>query len=462
MKALMNKILIVGRSNVGKSSLFNRLVRRKQALIINQPGVTRDILKQKTSWWGVDFEVWDSGGLWSEECSYGSLIDKKVHRAVQESDLILFVMDARSGCLEEDKKTFQMVKKSGKPFLALVNKVDEMENQELLLSDFYCLGVNLLPCAFEKDRGVSEVVEWIVSQSQSREEKRENPTSSAVRLLFAGKTNVGKSTLCNALLQEDRLLVSPVAGTTVDVVSDQFQYDGQLYTLLDTAGKTKIRNKMQSLADFKSRQSFKEADIILLLLDYSVGPTRQDARLIDFCEKEHKAVIVVVNKWDLALSSSKKDGWKTTPDSSKNSSLRSMPVTSTGTIKTEYRKNIQDKFRFYSDLPIVFVSALNSYGLGELMKKVNEIYQKLHFRISTSELNRFFMKVIRKAPSPVYGTQDVKLYYLTQTKQAPPSFIAFANYPQGVRDSYRRFLIRQIQNKWHLKGIPIRISFLPK
>ena len=434
----LNRVLIVGRPNVGKSSLFNRLVRRRKSLVINQPGITRDILKQTTSWWGVDFEVWDSGGLWSEESDWGSLIDEKVRKAIQLSDLILFIMDARAGFLEEDKKTFQLVKRSGKPFFTIVNKVDELEKAELFLNDFYFLGVQLVPCAFEKDRGISEIVEWILSHSQNINVDKKSDAST-IRFLLAGKTNVGKSTLCNVLLRQDRVLTSPVPGTTVDIVTDQFQYGGQQYTLFDTAGKVRrMKEKAESLAELKFHQSFKEVDVVLLLVDYSTGPSRQDAQLINLCIEEYKSVIVVVNKWDLA----------------------SKAVTQI--TKEEYRKNIQDKFRFYPDLPVLFISALNSSGLGGLMKKVNEVYQKLHFRISTSELNRFFMDVIRKAPSPVYGVQDVKFYYLTQTYQIPPSFIAFANYPKGIRNSYHRFLVRQIQKKWNLQGIPIRISVLPR
>ena len=333
--------------------------------------------------------------------------------------------------LEEDQKTYRLIKKSGKPFLSLVNKVDDIKKADFLLSDFYSLGEELTPCAFEKDTGVSTVVEWVVKHlknSQAFSDKKEQKKS--VRLLMVGKVNVGKSTLGNALLRKDRLLTSNVPGTTSDIVADTFQHDKQSYTLLDTAGVGKVK----TLTELKTYQSFKSADLILLLIDGSVGPTRRSARLLNVCLEEHKAVVVVVNKWDLVSSVSKE----------------------------KYRKNIQDKFRFYPDLPVVFVSALRSSGLGLLMKKVDEIYKKTQMRISTSQLNRFFTEVIRKAPAPVYGAQDVKFYYLTQTHRSPPSFVAFANYPKGVRDGYYRFLVRQIQKKWNLQGIPIRISILPR
>ena len=428
-------MLILGRPNVGKSSLFNRLVQKRKALVADQPGLTRDILKEQVSWWGKDFEVWDSGGLWSQQQTWSALIDKKVQTAIKESDLILFVMSARSGLLEEDQKTYRLIKKSGKPFLNLVNKVDDINKADFLLSDFYSLGEELTPCAFEKDTGISTVVEWIVkhlshknSTAKTLSDKEKQKKS--VRLLMIGKVNVGKSTLGNALLKKDRLLTSDVPGTTSDIVADTFQHDKQSYTLLDTAGVGKVK----TLTELKTYQSFKTADLILLLIDGVTGPTRRSARLLNTCLEEHKAVVVVVNKWDLVSSVSKQ----------------------------KYRKNIQDKFRFYPDLPVVFISALHSSGLGLLMKKVDEIYKKTQVRISTSQLNRFFTEVIRKAPAPVYGAQDVKFYYLTQTHRAPPSFVAFANYPKGVREGYYRFLVRQIQKKWNLQGIPIRISILPR
>ena len=460
----MKKVLIVGRPNVGKSSLFNCLAKKKRALVINQPGVTRDILKQQCSWWGGQFEVWDSGGLLAKGSPLGELINKQVQLAVRHADQILFVVSAHSGLQDEDKTIFKLIKKSGQPFLILVNKVDEIEKAPLLLSDFSCLGESLLPCSFEQGTGIPEIVEWILSQrllkgtalekscagDKSLKHKGfhqhnlkgtatdKNPShQQKVQLLLTGPVNVGKSTLSNSLLKQDNSLTSPLPGTTLDVVKECFSYNSYVYSLCDTAGfKGAKKNKMESLSIFKTIQSFKSTDLVLLLLDGTRPANRMSARILNLCVKAHKPLILVVNKWD--------------------------KVPKEGQTKEGYRKNLQQKFSFYSNLPVVFVSALKSEGLGALMKKVEEVHQKSCFQVSTSELNRFFTKVIRKMPSPVYGTQNVRFYYLTQIQQAPPSFIAFANYPEGVRDSYKRFIIKQIQKQWNLKGVPVRLSVLRK
>ena len=444
---MLKRVLIIGRPNVGKSSLFNRLVQKRKALVLNQPGVTRDILKQAVSWWGTDFEIWDSGGLWSQShptignssAALSRLIDQKVHQAIIESDLLLFVMDARTGCLDTDKKTFRMVKKSGKPFLTIVNKVDQWKKTDQLLAEFASLGVDLLPCAFESDKGVTEIVEWVsthIRQNKQQSQKNSQPTDQTspaqVKILTLGKPNVGKSLLCNALLKRNRMLTSSLKGTTVDIVEDQFQYRGFTYVLMDTAGFCRLESKNDipiTLAGLKLKQSLKIADLILLVVDATTDPSRSDARLLELCANEHKAVILVINKWDLANET-----------------------------KKEYRKKMQKKFIFHSNLPVVFTSALRKKGLGVLLKTVDQLYKKLCFRITTSELNHFLVAATRKTPSPVCGVQDVKFYYFTQTNHTPPHFIAFANYPKAVSPAYRRFLIRQIQNQWSLQGVPLKVS----
>ena len=440
---MLSRVLIVGRPNVGKSSLFNRLVQKRKALVFNQPGVTRDILRETVSWWGTSFEIEDSGGLWSashpaihkRSGSLSRLIDKKVCAAIKETDFLLFVTDARTGCMEEDKKTWRMIKKSGKPCLILVNKVDEEKNSSSLLAEFACFGVDCVPCAFEQDRGVAIAVEWIIRQIKQKSPVKSPPKSTLqpIRLLILGRPNVGKSLLCNAFLKEERVITSPLKGTTVDIVEDSFQYGSTLYQILDTAGyyrKEKQKTPV-SLASVKMEQALKTADVLLLLVDATRFPGREDARLLELCHRQHKALIMVVNKWDLQKN----------------------------TDKTMYRTRIQKKFVFYPHLPVVFISALKREGLEVLLKATHTLYQKMCFHIATSELNQFLMAATRKAPSPVSGVQDVKFYYFTQARRPPPHFIAFANYPKAISNAYRRFLIRQIQNHWSLKGVPIKLSF---
>ena len=442
---MLKKVLIIGRPNVGKSSLFNRLVKKRKALVANQAGVTRDILKQKTSWWGTQFEIWDSGGLGSASHPalnkssrvISRLIDQKVEQAISEVDLLLWVMDAKVGYLAEDKKIFQQIKKSGKTFFALINKVDKEKQIEELLADFASLGIELLPCAFEANKGIHQIVEWILKHSSQKLKQPEtvNLSSSQIKLLILGKPNAGKSSLCNGLLKEDRMITSQLRGTTIDTVEASFKHKEYYYQLMDAAGFCKTTGKnLISLAKVKWQQIVKITDLVLLLIDAKSGPSRQDARLLELCAAEHKAVILVVNKWDLMHTVDKHN----------------------------YRANIQKKFSFYADLPIVFISALKKQGFDLLLKKINDLYAKLCFRISTAELNRFLMAMTRGAPAPVWGTQDVKFFYFTQVSQNPPHFIAFANYPKAVPQSYKRFLIRKIQNEWKLKAVPIHISIRPR
>ncbi len=438
---MMKKVLILGRPNVGKSSLFNRLIRKKKALVINQPGVTRDILKAKASWWGKEFEVWDSGGLWMKTPMWNKSIQLQVEGAASKADLLILVMDGRAGLTGEDKQTLKLVKKSSKPFLVLVNKVDDLKQTDLLLSDFYQLGVSILPCAFEKDKGIVETIEWILPFCHASP----LPSGASVRsknicVFVIGKTNAGKSTLCNALLRQERMLSSPEAGTTTDVVEETLTFKDQTFTLCDTAGLRKaatLKSKTEDLSLFKTHQNFKQAHLAWLLMDASLpeGPGRQEARLLKMCIEQHKTVIMVVSKWDKALKTTTKD---------------------------QLRKQIQECFHFYPDLPVVFTSALNQKGLHTLLSTTYRIYTKMGFRVSTAVLNRFFNRITHTSPAPVYGSKDVKFYYLTQKHGTPPSFIVFANHPEGVRPAYRRFLIRSIQKQWNLQGIPIRINILPK
>ena len=447
------KVLILGRTNVGKSSLFNRLVKRKKSLVINESGITRDLLKEEVEWWGHEFEVIDSGGL-PESHKHDELslkILEKIKQAVEQADIFVLVVDGKAGVHPEDFQVLKMARKTGRAFLLFINKVDQPNQTDLLTTPFFELSSDFLSGSFENNYGVDEIVEWIISQKKSGHfvqkqsddvllsEKSASKTPKEVTQLFViGRANSGKSLLCNQILQEDRMIVSSQSGTTLDTVTECFSYNQKDYLISDNPGSRRgNREEKEKISFAKSRSELERANIVLLVLDAVVGPSRQEARLVQLCLGKHKPVLLVVNKTDL---------------------LKNLPKEE----KKQRREEIQRMFHFYSDLPMVFMSAKTGYHKNKLLQMIESTKQKINFRVSTSELNNFFTKVIRKAPAPVYGTQDVKFYYINQTKKKPPEFIAFANYPKGVTSAYNRFVVNKIKEKWKLKGIPIAFYALPK
>jgi GTP-binding protein len=336
----------------------------------------------------------------------------------------------------EDRDALIIAKRSGKPLLVVVNKCDKTVEADSYLPDFMELGVDLLPAAFERDFNIDRIVEWIISNLEEGEARGRE----GFRLAIVGKPNAGKSSLANRLLGEERVLVSDRAGTTVDAIEAEFEYNGKEYILIDTAGlrrAAKQHDGVEVLSTFKTRHAIFKADLVLLVIDATVGPSNQDSRIIELCLEHHKAILVVANKMDAAKESHDDP-------------------------REWFRDRVAREFHFFTDIPVVFTSALTGSGLNQLFDKVEDMREKLATRISTSKLNNFFTEVIKQAPSPVYGTKDVKFYYLTQTNQSPPSFIAFANHPDGVTPSYRRFLIKKIQEEFGLKGIPLRIFVMEK
>ena len=528
------KILIMGRANVGKSSLFNRLIKKRKSLVINEPGITRDLLHEKTKWWGQEFELIDSGGLADrpkkDELSQNIL--KKIKTAIGQADAFIVVVDGKAGLCPEDAQAVQMARQTGKAFIIFVNKIDKPNQTPLLTAPFFKLSAHLLSGSLEQNYGVDEVVEWIISQKQNAARKAKLPTQTKssklslskkeneslssfaktksskpspskkeneslssfaktqsskpspskkeneslssfaktnssklspsksesfgssyqanslelsskpekeiTKLFVMGRANSGKSLLCNQILQTDRLIVSSKPGTTLDTVTEFFSRGKNNYSLADNPGSRRgNRAEREKISFAKSRSELKTADIALLVLPANEGPSRQDARLIQLCLEKSKPILLVVNKMDLLKNLS--------PEEKQN--------------KQEEIKRI---FHFYPDLPMVFISAKTGYHKDKLFNQIEIMKQKINFRVSTSELNRFFMKVIRQAPSPVYGTSDVKFYYISQTNKKPPEFIAFANYPKGVTPAYNRFIINKIKEQWSLKGIPIAFQALPK
>lgn len=422
---------IIGRPNVGKSTLFNYLVESRRSVVKNQPGVTRDLIFEEADLWGHTFELVDTGGITEAADEISMRIREHVLDFLKSADYLIAVVDYKSGLCHEDREILRIAKESGKEFLLVINKVDKSSDLDSAGGEFAEFGVPMIACSFEARYGVDRLLEWINEKLIGTEkEEKEGFVISIV-----GKPNVGKSSLTNQILGSNKMLVSTIAGTTVDSVDFGFEYNDKKYRLIDTAGLRRHAKRTEGLeiiSAIKTSQAIRKSQIVLLMIDGVEGASEQDAKIFEEIMESHKGVILVVNKIDI--------GEKEIEDFRK--------VT---------RAKIEDNFHFFSDIPTVFISAKTGKGLRDLFDKIEEIREKLNIRISTGELNDFFMKVIRQAPSPTWGIKNVKFYYLTQTKQVPPSFIAFANHPDGVDNSYRRFLIKRIKENWGLEGIPIRI-----
>lgn len=456
------KVALVGRPNVGKSSLYNYLTRTREALVKNEPGVTRDIKEGQAHWWGHTFLVFDTGGVADHSELLFRLVKEQVLQNLSSMDIIILIFDGKQGLSPEDHVLLQIVRKTQKPFITVINKIDRFESKDLLMSEFYELGIDsFIPISVENQINIDQMVEWILElekkyfleptlQStlkptlESNENLTENDPEDFLKQPFTvsivGQPNVGKSSLVNKVLGQNKQIVHDLPGTTVDSNTFSFHRKGHSYIFVDTAGlrkSSKRQDGIEYLAAIKSHRAINSSDIVLLVVDATKGPTQQDAKIVEYLFEKHKTVILVFNKSDLAKEISKN-------------------------YKNQLKDKLHQTFHFFKDIRYVFISAQTGQGLDNLFQKIEVTWKDLNIKIPTSQLNQFFNQTIKKAPSPVYGSRNVKFYYLTQTQQRPPSFIAFANYPQGVTPSYRRFLSYRIKERWDILGLPIRIFTLKK
>ena len=416
----------------------------------------------------------DSGGF-SEDYRTSELFFKvreKTLQTFETADAFVLVADGRAGVQPGDVETLELIRKTNKPFLLFVNKVDDPGEASAVTAtaDFFHFTSRIVSGSCEKNQGIDLVLDWIVSliplpsdrthkESRLRESLGENrppvfplekgtdagsakrrppqPGGDRTELFVMGKANSGKSLLCNRLLKKDRMIVCSLPGTTLDTVQDFFSTEEGEYSLTDSPGARRgARAERERLSFAKSRASADKAHIVLLVADGTKGVGRWEARLAELCLNRQKPVILVINKTDLILN------------------------------PAEFRENIirqvEKTFRFYPDIPVISVSAKTGKNREKLLKLITEIREKTRFQVTASRLNDFFFRVIRKAPAPVYGSRDVKFYYVTQTRKTPPSFIAFANCPEGVSPSYRKFIVNRIKKRWGLQGVPVQFHALPK
>lgn len=424
-------IAIVGRPNVGKSRLFNRLVGRGKAIVADIPGVTRDRHYAEGEWCGKKFIVVDTGGLdLDPDADLGRHITKQSLIAVSEADLIICLFDARNDPTAADRSVVEKLRQSEKPVLFAVNKVDEPEDRDLGMA-YYELGVDeIAAISAEHGIGVDDLLDRVF-EKLSPDNWQEREKGDALTIAVVGKPNVGKSTLINRLAGEERVVAHEMAGTTRDAIDVEIEFDGKKYVFIDTAGVKRrwgVSDRLEKFTAMRSLRTVNRADIVLQLIDAADGLTKQDINLTGFVREEGKGCVLLVNKWDLAEVE-----WKL--------------------YEERLRKGLGDMH----DLSILPISAMSGTNCLKLFRKIDEIQEALSTEISTSKLNDIIQEALDNHHLPVFRGKQVRIYYATQTGKNPPTFALFSNYPAAVPYSYRRYLTKKIMAALGVEGIPVKI-----
>jgi GTP-binding protein len=442
MEIQLPRCVLVGRPNVGKSTLFNRLTGKRTALVEDLPGVTRDRKYGLCEWRGKMIEVVDTGGLEpTSEDVILSAMRRQTQFAIEEADIVLLVADARHGLISEDREIIAELRKMEKPFFLLINKVDG-PHQEALAADFYATGVEqLYAISASHGLGVADMLDDLYAELASRKlvmlEAEEVPDEEGLpRIAVIGKPNAGKSTLINTLLGEERLLTMAEAGTTRDAIDVEVDFDGKRYLFIDTAGirrKRYIEDRVEQLSINQTLKALDRCEVALFLVDAVEGITEQDTKVVGFAHNKGRAVIIVVNKWDLMPKGEQE--------------------------QKKYEEALRYKLNFLAHAPIVFCSALTGSRLKRLFKLVDEVHQAYHYRVKTGELNRFFGQMMTYHPPPVHKGRPVKFYYISQVQVAPPTFLISANQPDAAHITYQRFITNSLRAEFGFQGAPIRLIF---
>lgn len=432
----MSVVAIVGRPNVGKSTLFNRIVGQRRALVEDFPGVTRDRNYAEVTRHERPFILIDTGGF--EPASEDQLLTQMRQQsqlAVEEADVILMVMDGREGLTPSDVEVASGLRRSGKPVLFVVNKVDGPK-QETEATDFYSLGVDrIYTVSAEHGQGVSGVIEDFLALLPPEDSEPSHETDE-VRLAVIGRPNVGKSSLVNRMLGYERVVANPTAGTTRDSIDTPLEYNQHRYTLIDTAGirrKGKVSHKLEKFSVVQALKGMDRAHVVLVVIDAGEGITEQDLTVAGYAYEKGRAVILVVNKWDLVVKDHK------TMD--------------------RYVENLRDSFKFLSFAPILFVSALSGQRVDRVMPLVEKVASEFNRRVATPELNRVLKEATISHPPPLSRGRRVKLFYITQTAVRPPTFVVFGNRTGDMHFSYHRYLVNQLRETFDFTGCPIRLLF---
>ena len=436
-----NLVAIVGRPNVGKSTLFNRLTQSRQAIVNDEAGTTRDRQYGKVYWTGQEFSIVDTGGwVVNSDDVFEEEINKQVAIAIEEADVILFVVDAIHGITDLDDKVAAILRRSKKPTLLVANKVENNASQ-YASAEFYAFGLGDPFCiSAVNGSGTGELLDAVIEHFPSQNEEEELEEN-IPRIAVVGRPNAGKSSIINAFIGEDRYIVTDIAGTTRDSVNSRYNKFGIDCYIIDTAGirkKGKVNEDIEYYSVIRSIRAIENSDVCILMIDATRGIEGQDLNIFSLIQKNKKGLVVCINKWDLVEDKS------------------------TQAIKT-FENAIRARLAPFTDFPIVYTSALTKQRIFKVLESASEVYKNRHRHVPTAKLNEEMLAVIENYPPPANKGKYVKIKYVTQLKGTPvPTFIFFCNLPQWVKDPYKHFLENQIRSKWNFSGTPINIIIREK
>ncbi|MFH1873950.1 MAG: ribosome biogenesis GTPase Der [Pseudomonadota bacterium] len=428
-------VAIVGRPNVGKSRLFNRLIGYRKAIVDDRPGVTRDRHYAVAEWAGREFIVVDTGGIdFAPEANIESKVTKQSLEAISQADVVLCLFDGRAEPTSHDRELARKLNETGKPIVFALNKIDTAGNEDQIYT-YYELGLSsVVHCSAEHGRNVDAILEEVVKHFPPVQEDIEK--AKGLRVTVLGRPNVGKSTLINRLAGSERVVAHELAGTTRDAIDVDIEFDSQHYVFIDTAGLRKsfrVDEKVEKVSAMKSLRTIDRSDVVCFLLDAQEGITHQDLSLAGFVNNEGKGLVLLVNKWDLV-----------------------------DTPWDEYVEGVQNRLKELFHVPILAISAKTGANCLRIFNRIQHVHQMLNTKISTAELNKFVKRAVEGHHLPVCKGKQINIYYATQTGTRPPTFTLFSNYPAAVPYIYRRYLMNRLAEEFNLQEVPVRLIFRKK
>lgn len=431
-------VAIVGRPNVGKSTFFNRLIKRREAIVDSVSGVTRDRHYGKTDWNGVEFSVIDTGGyVIGSDDTFEKEIDKQVNLAIEEADAVIFMVNVEDGVTGMDETVAELLRRSKKPIFVAVNKVDS-NNRLADANEFYAFGFEkLYTLSSLNGSGSGELLDDLVKVLPEREESKTD--ENLPRFAVVGRPNAGKSSFINALIGEDRYIVTDIAGTTRDAIDTKYNRFGFEFNLVDTAGirrKSKVKEDLEFYSVMRSIRAIEHADVCILMIDATRGFEGQDSNIFWLAERNRKGIVILVNKWDL--------------------------VEKGNNTAKEFEAVIRKEIAPFTDVPIIFVSALNKQRIYKAIEQAVEVYNNRSKRIPTHKLNEIMLPLIENYPPPAIKGKYIKIKYCMQLPTPMPQFVFFANLPQYIKDPYKRFIENKLRENFDFNGVPIDVYFRQK